>query len=67
MLKAGAHWYLFCNEGEAPLSGELQVRATGPRGWLDPFAAMFAPLPESGQVAYRLAAGQTGVLLVGAR
>ena len=67
VLKAGAHWYLFCNEGEAPLSGELQIRATGPRGWLDPFAATFAPLPESGQVAYRLAGGQTGVLLVGAR
>ncbi len=37
VVKDGAHVYIICNEGVAPVTTRVQVAARGERSWIDPF------------------------------
>jgi hypothetical protein len=63
VVRDGADYYLFFNEGSGEVRADLQVGAEGPRRWLDPWRG--SAVPDADVRRLELGRHQTRVLRVG--
>jgi len=63
VLRDGAHYYLFFNEGSGEIRADLRVAAEGPRLWLDPWRGRVLANADVGRL--ELGPHETRLLRVG--